>query len=119
MRRFAAGSAAALAVLAVLAAPAPASRDQESLFQDDALLVYPPIASVNATLDTLRSLGVERIRVSVYWRLVAPSPNADRRPGFDATDPAAYSRDDWRRYDDLARAAAARGIQIDFDVGGP
>jgi hypothetical protein len=119
MRRFAAGSAIALAIVAVLASPAAAARDQESMFQDDALLVYPPIASVSSTLDVLQSLGVDRIRVSVYWRLLAPSPDAEQRPSFDATDPAAYSRDDWRRYDDLVRAAYARGIQVNFDVGGP
>jgi hypothetical protein len=114
--------ALALACAALVAAappPAAASTSQESLFQDDALLVYPPIAQVGQTLDTLQGLGVDRVRVSVYWRLVAPSPGASRRPSFDASDPSAYPAANWRRYDDLLRAAYARGLQVDFDITGP
>ena len=114
---------AALTVAALAAAPgAGASTRQESLFQDDALLVYPSISAVGHTLDTLQQLGVDRIRVSVYWRLVAPSPTSDSKPAFGGGgegDPAAYPRANWKRYDDLVRAAYARGMQVDFDVGGP
>jgi hypothetical protein len=118
MRRVAALLPAVL--LLVLAAPADASRTQESMFQDDAMLVYPSISVVGKTLDTLQSLGVERVRVTVYWRLVAPSPKSDQRPGgFNAADPSAYPKENWKRYDDLVRAAYDRGIQVNFDVGGP
>jgi hypothetical protein len=114
---------AALAVAALAATPgAGASTTQESIFQDDALLVYPSISAVSHTLDTLQQLGVDRIRVSVYWRLVAPDPTSTRKPAFAGageSDPASYPRDNWKRYDDLVRAAYARGIQVDFDVGGP
>ncbi|MDQ6915450.1 MAG: hypothetical protein M3155_06520 [Actinomycetota bacterium] len=119
MRRPLALLAATLLAGLAAAAPAGAARDQESVFQDDAMLVYPPIATVSRTLDTLQELGVDRIRVSVYWRLVAPSPTADHKPSFAAGDPAAYAKENWRRYDDLVRAAYERGIQVNFDVQGP
>lgn len=110
---------AALVAASLAVTPAGASTGQEAMFQDDAELVYPPRAEVGRTLDKLQGLGVDRIRVSVYWRLVAPSPGAERKPNFDASEPAAYSRQDWRRYDDLVRLAYARGILVNFNIGGP
>jgi hypothetical protein len=113
---------AALVAVLLAAPPAGASTGQEAMFQDDAELVYPSRAEVGRTLDKLQSLGVDRARVSVYWRLVAPSPEAERRPQFGgggATDPAAYPRDHWKRYDDLVRLAYDRGIQLNFNIGGP
>jgi hypothetical protein len=113
---------AALAA-ALLAAPATvASTTQEAMFQDDAELVYPPRAEVGRTLDTLQALGVDRVRVSVYWRLVAPSPDSDQQPRFGGDgqgDPAAYPRANWKRYDDLVRLAYDRGIRVNFNVVGP
>lgn len=112
--------AAVLAAL-VLAAPASASRTQETQFQDDTLLVYPPASEVAATLNTLRSLGVDRIRVSVYWRLVAPNPDSRQRPSFapgGADDPASYPADKWERYDTIVKLAAERGIAVNFNVTG-
>jgi hypothetical protein len=105
-----------------LAAPAHASTTQEAMFQDDALLVYPPRAAVGKTLDTLQALGVDRIRVTIYWRLVAPDAESERKPAFSGNgeaDPAAYPKANWKRYDDVLRLAYDRGIQVNFDVAGP
>jgi hypothetical protein len=116
-----AGLIAAVAAI-VVAAPAYASSTQEAMFQDDAKLVYPPRAEVGRTLDTLQGLGVDRIRVTVYWRLVAPDAGSERKPAFSgggAGDPAAYPAANWKRYDDLVRLAYDRGIQVNFDVAGP
>ncbi|MGI8513048.1 MAG: hypothetical protein ACR2NH_10550 [Solirubrobacteraceae bacterium] len=111
------GVAFAAAMLAP--GPASASRTQESQFQDDARLVFGSLPEVEGHLDTLRMLGVDRIRVSVFWKLVAPNPNGPTRPGFNSGDPAAYPRENWRRYDQLILAAYARGIQVNFNVTGP
>lgn len=113
----------ALAGLAALltiagAAPASASRGQESIFQDDSLLVFQPPAQVARTLDRLSYLGVDRVRVTVFWNLVAPSPRSTRRPAaFDATNPASYGTG-FAPYDTLVTLAARRGIGIDFNVWG-
>lgn len=116
--------AQALALVAVLAVLAPAavaraSDTQDSTFQDDNHLVYGTPDQVASTLDELRSLGVDRIRVSLFWRLVAPAPGQALRPGFDDTDPAQYPPGAWGRYDTIVRDAAQRGIGVIFDVTGP
>ncbi len=92
----------------------------ESLFQDDDHLVYAATPVVARTLDILRSLGVQRVRVTVLWRAIAPAPSAAAPPaGFDPSNPAAYPAANWVRYDRLVEFAAARGIGVDFNVGAP
>src|SRR4051812_43531375 len=93
-----------LTALAVLLAAAPAaasaSSTMESTFQDDPLIVNTDNPDVmNAALDRIKELGADRIRVSVFWRNVAPSATAEQRPNFDATDPAAYPAEGFARYD--------------------
>lgn len=89
------------------------------MFQDDPLLVYGTSEQVNSTLDTLRDLGVDRIRVSIFWRLVAPAGDSAVRPAFDATDPAQYPPENWVRYDRLIRAALARGLPVNLNFTSP
>jgi hypothetical protein len=101
----------------VAAAPAPLPR--ESTFQDDHLLIYNSSAGVARTLSGLKSLGVDRIRVSVFWNLVAPAPKSRRRPRFDAGNPAAYPAGGWYPYDRLVTFAAQRGIGVNFDLTDP
>ena len=107
-----------LALLGV-AAPTQASRNQEALFQDDFLLLSKPDAEVVRTLDTLRSLGVDRLRVTLFWRAIAPEPTSRRRPSFRADDPDAYPLDRWGPWDRLIRLATARSIAIHLDIAGP
>jgi hypothetical protein len=114
----------ALALVCVLVAGlaparAIASTTQESMLQDDDQLVYSPPSHVAAVLAQLAALGVERIRVSVIWALVAPNPMSTTRPNFDATNPAAYPAGAWNRYDVLVTDAQALGIHLDFDVTSP
>ena len=113
--------AAAAAAVAMLACPssASASRGQESMFQDDSLLVFRSPVDVARTLDGLRYLGVDRVRVTVFWKDLAPDPTAGRRPNANTGDPAVYSPPGWARYDTLVRLAATRGIGVNFNVSGP
>ena len=116
------GRACCVAVLAALAWPgaAAASTTQESTFQDDHLLVDGNAAVQARTLDTLKALGVDRVRVGLQWRLVAPAPDAASKPdGFDASNPAAYPAGAWDRYDRLVRLAGARGLRVGFDITAP
>ena len=117
-QRLAALLVAALALLAS-AAPAAASTGQETHFQDDEFLVFSSPAVTAQTLDTLKALGTDRVRVTVYWNIIAPEPNSRSRPSFNATDPAAYPSGGWKRYDDLVRMAAARGIGVYFTFSPP
>jgi hypothetical protein len=106
-------------VLAAFPSLALASRTQESTFQDDPRLVYGDAATQDATLDTLRAFGVDRIRVSVFWRLLAPANDQLSKPNFDATDPAGYQQPVWDRYDHLIQAAQSRGILVNLNITSP
>ena len=110
---------AAVLLMLALAAPADAARTQEAMFQDDNRLIFNEEAGVVATLDELRALGVDRIRVSLFWRAVAPEADKDARPAFDARNPDAYGRDQWDRYDRLLRLAGERGIRVNLNPTTP
>jgi hypothetical protein len=92
----------------------------QSMFQDDQLLIDSPTATVTSTLDQLRALGVDRLRLTVLWSSIAPDPLANHPPaGFDPSQPAAYPPVAWARYDRVVVLARARGIGVDFDLTAP
>jgi hypothetical protein len=98
-------------------------RGLESMFQDDAVLVdNDSTVSVERALDTLKGLGVDRLRITVTWAQIAPDPVSGTRPRFEASDPAAYPdtmADGWARFDRIDLLAHDRGIAVDFDVSDP
>jgi hypothetical protein len=101
-------------------APAAASTKQQSIFQDDDLLIYNTPAGTASTLETLAALGVKSVRVSVFWRLIAPNPLSKTRPAnFSAADPAAYPAGSWARYDQVVEDAQALGIAVNLDITSP
>ena len=118
MRTFAALAAVAMLVL-VPASVASADADQESTMQDDSLLVYGSPAEQSNGLDIMKALGADRVRVTVYWRLIAPDAGSTSKPKFEATDPDAYPSGAWDRYDTLVRLAAVKGIGVNFNVSAP
>ena len=114
---------AVLAALLLLLAPAgvaAAAPTQEATFQDDDLLVYADPPAVAQTLDELRALGVDRLRITMVWRAIAPGNELDTKPeGFDATDHADYPVGAWDRWDTVVRLARDRGMDVNFDVTTP
>ena len=115
--------AAVFLAAAALAAPAAAhaSPTQESVFMDDAALVFGDDARVEETFQTLQALGVDRVRVSVLWYLVSPAATSTSRPAFGSggpTDPAAYPAGAWERYDRIVNAAQRNGIAVLFCLTG-
>jgi len=125
IRAVAAFAAATIAVIGVVALLAPAAAPHaphapQSIFQDDDHLLYASDATVARTLDMLKALGVDRIRVTVEWAYIAPDPTSSTEPaGFDATDPSAYPHGTWKRYDRVVEMAQARGLAVDFNVTAP
>lgn len=92
----------------------------ESIFQDDDLLLYSDAATTAHTLDELRSLGVDRLRLTILWKAIAPAPFSRRRPrAFRASDPAAYPAAAWAPYDRVVQLARDRGIAVDFNPTAP
>ena len=76
-------------------------------------------ANPGRTLDTLRRLGTDDVKVFVPWGSLAPNSLSHSRPRFDATDPAAYSSAAWAPYDAIVRAAAARHLGVDLALEAP
>jgi len=107
---------ALLIALALLPAAAGASPREYALFQDDKLLVESGDAQRSATLDEVRDLGVDMIKVQLNWAVVAPGSR--RKPaGFDGADPAQYPG--WGRYDSLVADARAHGFKVMFALAPP
>jgi hypothetical protein len=101
----------AMLVAATVAAPAAdASSRQLMIMQDD---IYVRGAT-DKTLDEFDRLGVDIVKLNLYWDEVAP--NGRRRPsGFDGADPGDY---DWSNYGSAVQAILARGMQPYFSIGG-
>jgi hypothetical protein len=113
-----------LVVLAVIAgaAPARAASDMETILQDDPRIVYPQSdAALERTMVTVKLLGVDRIRVSVFWSLIAPDPRSGQRPTFPGGgpgSPASYPAGNWDRYDHIVRLAQKYDLGVMFSVQG-
>ena len=93
-----------------------------SIFEADSQLHQDP----GGTLDLLRRLGVQTVRVFMPWGelgslgAVAPDPTSTTPPaGFNGADPAAYPPSSFSAYDAIVRAAQARGMQVDLTLGPP
>jgi len=107
-----------VALLALAPASAHASDQQLSMMMDDDLLVYRDDATRDRTLDRMSRLGVDYVRVTVLWSVVAER-QAARNRGRRASSPRAYRALNWDRYDRLVRAAQARGMGVYFNVTPP
>jgi hypothetical protein len=99
---------------------AAAGRQMQSIFQDDLLLIDSPTATVEKTLQTLRGLGVDRVRATVLWLSIAPDGTLRKPPKhFHAGDPNDYPAAGWAPYDRLVELAGRDGIAVDFNVTAP
>ncbi len=105
----------ALAGATALSAPALAG-PVETVLQDDAHILYRSDAEVRDTLARTRALGIERVRLTASWSVIAPDPNSAQRPQFDATDPAAYPQAGWSYLDRAVRVAREMGLEVMIDV---
>jgi hypothetical protein len=108
-----------LAAVAALAATAPralASQSQTTFFEAPGALVGIPADRQLQTLAQLQSLGVRALRVTLYWRDVAPRPNRRTRPHFDQSNPSAYH---WSDYDSLIDEAVALHWRVLLTISGP
>ena len=89
--------------LALCTPPALASPGQEAIFMDDPLLVFGSEERVDGTLARLKSMGADRVRITMLWRNVAPGRGSRTRPDFDATNPDAYPAGAWEPFDRVVR----------------
>src|SRR4051794_22704617 len=103
----------AAAVAVALTPSAAASSRQQSILQDDAL-VLGPAATRGHTLDEFRLLGAEIVKVQLRWSEVAPG-GSSKPAGFDARNPGSY---DWSAFDGFVRDATVRGLRPFIRLGG-
>jgi hypothetical protein len=107
---------AAIAALALTAPPALASATQTTFFEAPGALVGIPADRQLETIAQLQSLGVRALRVTLYWRDVAPKPNHRTRPRFNQANPSAYH---WSDYDSLIGEAVALHWKVLITISGP
>jgi hypothetical protein len=120
MTRFAYISVLLVVLLGALAGPAAASKTQESIIQDDRLLMDSGTDVRNQTLDQVKALGADTIRVNAIWARLAPERDSATKPSnFDATDSGTYPAGAFDALDGLVAGAAARGIGVLVTVTGP
>jgi hypothetical protein len=110
-----------LGVLATAAAQsAHASANQLSMMMDDDQLIYGSAKDRDLTLYRMKQYGVDAVRVTVLWSVVAQDAmKGSRAKKFRAADPKTYPHYTWDRYDDLVEAAKVFGITVLFNVTGP
>src|ERR671914_2353997 len=103
--------AIAMLIAAAVGAPmADASTRQLTVMQDDAQVR----GRTDKTLDEFDRLGVDIVKLNLYWDEVAP--NRRRKPrGFDGADPADY---DWSNYGAVIDGIIARGMRPFLSLGG-
>ena len=87
-----------------------------TIVQDDAELLHRAPQRIGATLDDLHDLGVDWVRVTAGWSVIAPVPLSAHRPDFDARDPAAYPAGAWSKLDRVYAMALRRGLRPAIDI---
>jgi Cellulase (glycosyl hydrolase family 5) len=98
------------------ARPAHANGLQQSVMQDDDLLLYRGNTVMQSTLRRMKAAGVDTVRVTVLWSVVAQ--NIKKRPK-DPSNPRSYPQGNWSKFDSLAVVAQQMGINVLFNLTGP
>jgi hypothetical protein len=90
----------------------------ETIVQDDGLLLYRPVAEVQAAVNRMKELGIDRVRITASWSSLTRASESDVKPaGFDGADPAAYEQARWTRLDAAIRAIRGAGLKALIDIG--
>src|SRR5215212_10000219 len=102
-----------LALFAALATGASARSTQLSVIQDDAKVIASGDEVRGATLDEMRGLGADVVKISISWRALAGSGKPS-----NPDDPNAYPAAKWAPYDAAIQGAVARGLGVFLNVNG-
>jgi hypothetical protein len=104
---------------AALLAPAAASASSSQTMVFEAPTELLDDATRDATLDEIKSFGVDQVRVLVYWRWATAQQSSKRKPSFNTADHAAYPPGTWDALDRLTAALQARQMSAQFTLTGP
>lgn len=90
----------------------------ETILQDDGLLLHRPAGEIEAAVERMRQLGIDRVRITASWSSLTRMAESDVKPaGFDGSDPAAYEQARWRHLDGAIRAIRGAGLNALIDIG--
>jgi hypothetical protein len=104
---------------ATLPATAHAAESQVSIMMDDDNLLYRGDQVRDQTLQRMRGLGVDMVRVTVLWSVVTDKASRSKLRGARATNPRNYPTLNWDRYDRLVRSARSLGVVVYFNPTPP
>ena len=85
------------------------------------MLGVPP-AQLDERFRFLKAIGVDRLRVSVFWGNVAPAERSQTRPSFPApgpSSPKSYPPGAWDPYDNIVLTAKRHDLALLFTITGP
>src|SRR4051794_1212578 len=117
-RRFLVAAVACAAVAPTT--PALAAPDQQSLIEDETLMLDSGPTAQAQALDEAKALGADVIRANVIWSRFAPSASSKKKPkGFDGKNPAAYPAGAFTMLDSFVAGAQARGMEVLLTATGP
>src|SRR3954467_2282964 len=117
-RRFLVAAVACAAVAPTT--PALAAPDQQSLIEDETLMLDSGSTAQAQALDEAKALGADVIRANVIWSRFAPSASSKKKPkGFDGKNPAAYPAGAFTMLDSFVAGAQARGMEVLLTATGP
>jgi hypothetical protein len=111
---------AALAALVLMpAARAGASASQVTIMQDDKRAVFVTDARRAKTLDEMKALGADVVKLRIDWRSLSPKADSKHKPsGFSGEDPDEYRANVWQAYDATILAIVGRGMRPYLQLGG-
>ncbi|UTI66255.1 hypothetical protein NBH00_08615 [Paraconexibacter antarcticus] len=111
----------AMFVIGVLLAAIPDSgraAPPSTVLQDDAIFLHRDPAAIQDALRRAASIGIDRIRLTAGWSVIAPDALDQQPPaGFDGSDPDAYPAHAWDNLDRAVTLVAAAGLKPMIDIG--
>jgi len=110
------GLAVALAVAGGGGDPSVNERTIETVMQDDAQLLHRSPRQVRRATRRMAAIGVDRVRLTASWSILAPAPESRRRPRFDASSSRAYPEGGFARLDRAVREVEAAGMESMIDI---
>lgn len=111
-------SLAVIATLA-LAASASASKSQLSVLEDPARILSADQNVQNASLDEIKALGADIVKIPVQWRYVAPNGTSAVPPTIDLTNPDNYPVGAWDVIDRAVAGAETREMKVWLMITAP
>ncbi|MFY9265319.1 MAG: hypothetical protein WAO61_07830 [Solirubrobacterales bacterium] len=89
-----------------------ASTRQLSVLEDSARVLSIDRAVQNISLDEIKALDADIVKIPVLWRTIAPNGTGRSKPRVDLSDPGAYPPANWATLDAAILGAQIRGLSV-------